>query len=202
VTRSINPRSGWHACFINNAEVPAALCDELRVDRSIPQCIPGHIDMGRRDSALVPRSPLTSLRSTQPPPKIRPSSPTPVAVFTNHPLHHRQWPRSKPHLNSRACFDPSQTVRKGSARTGVCSGAWQGSSRSDPGILRTIPSASPASPEAANIEGVSTFRNASIDCAESSIGDQSRHLYRGDLLPLFTQIRTSDESPQAQAQCV
>jgi hypothetical protein len=70
----------------------------------------------------------------------------------------------------------------------VCSGAWQGSSRSDPGILRTIPSASPALPEAANIEGVSTFRNASIDCAESSIGDQSRHLYRGDLLPLFTQL--------------
>jgi hypothetical protein len=76
----------------------------------------------------------------------------------------------------------------------VCSGAWQGSSRSDPDILRTIPSATPALPVAANIEGESASRNASIDGAESSIRDQSRHLYRGGLFPLFTHLRTSDES--------
>ena len=95
VTGSIDPRSRWHSRFINKAEVPAMLCDECGLIKSIPRCIPGHIDMGRRDSAPGLRSPLTPLRSTQPPPKIRPSSLTPVVVFTNQTLHPRQRPPIK-----------------------------------------------------------------------------------------------------------
>jgi hypothetical protein len=44
----------------------------------------------------------------------------------------------KPHLNSRACFDPSQTVRQGSARTGV------DQERGKTGVIRKSPNNPPS----------------------------------------------------------